>query len=160
MVEANTLGALKDIVLPTSVTVWPLALGWQFLLGLLVIGFCIGIFLFYRHRRLREVRQEALRLLALYEDAYVETGDVSRTCGLISALLKRVALAMATYQGIDKATIAALHGDDWARFLSFETAPVKRLLLECPYMPSGKNYSEDIMPLFVAARQWIRKCLH
>ncbi|MFK7852057.1 MAG: DUF4381 domain-containing protein [Akkermansiaceae bacterium] len=95
------LSELNDIVLPESVSWWPLAPGWYVLM---VVGVCMLGFLGYR--MLMKWRKEAYRREALQELA--KASSDFQVC----ELLRRVALVIASREQVSR-----LHGAEWIEWL-------------------------------------------
>jgi hypothetical protein len=107
--ETPSLNDLRDLVLPTEPSWWPLAPGLSFLLVLLLwVALCWAV-IFYRKYQARAYRRAGLALLA---DAV--------TVRELSELLKRVALV-----GFERETVASLYGKEWAEFLQQSCAGVE-----------------------------------
>ena len=107
--ETPSLNDLRDLVLPTEPSWWPLAPGLSFLLVLLLwVALCWAV-IFYRKYQARAYRRAGLALLA---DAV--------TVRELSELLKRVTLV-----GFERETVASLYGKEWAEFLQQSCAGVE-----------------------------------
>jgi len=112
--QTDALAALRDIHLPEAVSFWPLAPGWWGALALL-ISLVVACVLLVRRRR-RSARRAALRMLGEAEQRFRSDGDVRALAVALSALLRRVALFR-----FPRRDVAALHGNDWLRFLADES---------------------------------------
>jgi hypothetical protein len=157
MTEA-ALKSLKDIAVPEPISWLPQTWGWAMLEGVIaLILIAIGI-RWLRRYRADAYRREALTLLFYIEEQISDPARRHDGVHALTELLKRVALA-----GWPRETVAALHGDVWARFLTAHagrhTDPaLARLLEDFEYRDDG---TLDTMPsnigddLTVAARRWI-----
>lgn len=148
------LAGLHDIRLPEAIGWWPVAPGWYVLAALLIIALLIVGFFLKRHGSNVRARRQALRLLTVYEQEYVDKGDSQLSASRVSELLKRVALAY-----FPRAKVAALQGEDWLLFLNntskgVDFNSVRTDMLETPYQPSRVR---DLQLLFSTARQWIKQ---
>lgn len=137
------LSKLHDIVVPDAVSWWPLAPGWW----VLIITLAGGLLLF-GVQRLRRWRADAYRRSALV------ALEAARSTTEISRLLRRVALAFTPRE-----SIAALHDDEWIRWLG-EQSPlpvppeIEETLTQAPYSEQGSEAATDTLRQF--AGQWIR----
>lgn len=107
----DPLAALRDIQLPDPVAFWPPAPGW-WLAAALCAAMIVAAILFARARR-RSMRRAALRELSAVEGRFESRGDPAELAQGLSALLRRTALAR-----FPDASVAALHGAHWLRFLA------------------------------------------
>lgn len=101
------LSGLRDIHLLNKPDFWPLAYGWWILLGLILLTFLLGIFLYrmWHNRPDRYAIRKINDLDATYQDDLLYLKAVS-------SLLKRVAILA---DGRKK--IAVLSGDSWQHYL-------------------------------------------
>jgi hypothetical protein len=151
----DLLQKLRDIHYPAPIPIWPLAIGWYLLLGLILIALAALSFYFYRKWVKEHLKRVVLRRLqelqsqqnANGQNIYVE----------LSMLLKRAALA-----SYPRALVAGLHGEQWLSFLD-KTAMTQeftqgpgRLLIVCPY--KGKP-QELPVELFHLIQGWVKKNL-
>lgn len=111
--DPTSLQNLNDIVLPEAVGWWPLATGWYFLFGLLLI--ILGWFAYTSVRRWinNRYRRAALQQLQLLAED-IRNSD-KRDTGLrqIPVLLKRTALSV-----YPRGQLASLTGKNWYDFLN------------------------------------------
>jgi len=111
--DPASLQNLNDIVLPEAVGWWPLAIGWYFLFGLLLV--ILGWFTYTSVRRWinNRYRRTALQQLQLLAED-IRTTD-KRDIGLrqIPVLLKRTALSV-----YPRSQLASLTGKNWHDFLN------------------------------------------
>jgi len=158
--DPASLQNLNDIVLPATVGLWPLAPGWYFLTGLLLIALA---WLSYRllqrwiNNRYRRAALTELQLLA--EDTQnAEKRDSSLR--QLPVLLKRTALS-----AYPRKQVASLSGDDWYGFLNSQvkkpafTDPTISLLDHLAYS-TGDLSSVDTqatIDLIEAIRHWLRQ---
>lgn len=139
----TSLNDLHDIVSPEPISWWPLAPGWWWLLGALVVA---AIWLGWRVRR--RYREGAYRRAALSELEQMEDG-ISE----IPGLLKRVALV-----AYSRTQVASLTGDAWVRFLN-DKAPAVSFEDAWFRMAHGEVAAnvEDTANLREQAAAWIRE---
>ncbi len=131
--SANLLNNLRDIHAPPPVSWWPPAPGWWVLLGVIIVA----LLLLWQLWRAKPWRRPALRELQQIEQEFSATGDVLACVAQISVLLRRVALSVRP-----PASVAALTGDDWLKYLDelartqeFSNG-VGRVLASAPYAPT------------------------
>ncbi len=111
--DPASLQNLNDIVLPATVSWWPLAIGWYFLAALLLIAFA-----WFARRSLQRwmhnrYRRAALRELQLLAKGVRSAGGRDSSLSQLPILLKRTALA-----AYPRRQVAALTGRDWHDFLN------------------------------------------
>jgi hypothetical protein len=143
--DPASLANLRDIVEPSPVSWWPLAIGWWFLLT--VVGLIALVVAFHRYRQWRAnaYRRAGLRALQVIRG----TEDLAA----ISELLKRVALA-----AYPRSQVASLSGSAWVKWLA-ETggrpvpAAVSQALTVGIFAERG---SADAGQLAAFAAEWIR----
>lgn len=150
----NILAQLHDIHWPVALNQWIFAWGWYALGFVLLISLVVGGIGLYRYYQHRRIKQEALRLLKSYQDAYQRTPQHQIAAAQVSELLKRVALVY-----FPRMTVASLNGDAWWSFLvstgkTSHDPAVKQALLILPYAPES---DVDVQPLFYFAQQWIKQ---
>jgi hypothetical protein len=116
--DPSSLQNLNDIVLPAAVGWWPLASGWYFLLGflLLVLGW-------FGYRSLRRwinnrYRRAALHELTTISESLQCESERTRNLRQIPGLLKRTALS-----AYPRNEVASLSGKDWYGFLNSTLVP-------------------------------------
>jgi hypothetical protein len=111
--DPASLQNLNDIVLPEAVAWWPLASGWYYLSGVLLIALA-----WFVYRVIRRWHSNAYRRAALHQ-LQVLTNDIegaeSRDAGLrqLPVLLKRTALSV-----YPRGELASLTGERWLDFLN------------------------------------------
>ncbi len=111
--DPASLQNLNDIVLPPPVSWWPLASGWYFLSGLLLL-----VAAWFLYRSIQRWNHNRYRRAALHELNEISKGLQSesareRSLRQIPSLLKRTALS-----AYPRDEVASLSGDDWHRFLN------------------------------------------
>ena len=111
--DPASLQNLNDIVLPATVSWWPLAVGWYFLIGILFI-----LFAWYGYRSLRRwsdnrYRRVALGELQLHAENMQQEALRDFSLRQIPVLLKRTALS-----AYPRNQVASLAGKDWHQFLN------------------------------------------
>jgi len=102
----DPLADLKDIHLPDPVSVWPLALGWWLLVGLLVI-LLVSTFLLYRKYQSQGARRQAKQAIKMADSPQQ-----------MLVILKSLCLSY-----FPRDQIAALHGEPWEQFLLQQLKP-------------------------------------
>lgn len=146
----DPLATLRDIHLPEPVSWWPLAPGWWWLLGALLIT--VGLMIWLRRRRSeRRLSDAALRELTLLTTRCAD--DQAAFIQALSVLLRRCAVARFSPQ-----EAAGLIGESWLAFLDrhggnrdFTEGP-GRALLAGPY---SVDTHIDAVALTEITRRWI-----
>ena len=157
--DPASLQNLNDIVLPATVGWWPLASGWYFLIGLLLIALA-----WFSYRSLQRwinnrYRRAALHELRLLEDQLQKPGQRDVSLRQIPVLLKRTALS-----AYPRSQVAPLTGQDWFHFLNSTakkpsfTESTASTLNAVSYSTGGLNSidSEATSALFDASRSWLK----
>lgn len=111
--DPASLQNLNDIVMPAAVGWWPLASGWYWLLGLLLITFIWWAFRLSKHWIANRYRRTALRELLLLKQAAQTEEMRASSLRQLPVLLKRTALS-----AYPRSAVASLSGNDWYQFLN------------------------------------------
>jgi hypothetical protein len=152
---------LHDIHLPPPLSWWPLAPGWWYLLGLIIILSSILYFLVRWYKK-GAIKREALICLQQIEEEYSKKGDSLLLVKNLSTLLRRMALS-----SFPREKVAGLTGESWLQFLDNHnwTKPPQQsadfqsgagqILLTAPYQPQVQQ--KEVDALFALCKQWIKK---
>jgi Domain of unknown function (DUF4381) len=152
MTQIGPLSQLRDIHLPQPISWWPLAPGWYFLLGLVLIIAVMVIIYFVRRNKKTTVGRLALQQLSFLQQQYQANTPGHIIAMELSKLLRQVALAHYPRQ-----KVAHLRGEAWITFLD-ETSPKTnfkshgQILITAPYQ---KYVDIDLMPVFPLCTDWI-----
>lgn len=143
----NNLPEIKDIHIPDTVSMFPLAYGWWVILVLI-----IGLFLFIQ--LVRFIIRTSKRYYALKELKNLDLlVGIDAVIGL-SNLLRRIC-------SIKYKNASSLYGKDWVNFLTSEgrclSADAANLLINAPFMNrKTKKYNQKtIDELKTFGRKWI-----
>jgi hypothetical protein len=155
--EPGTL-VLRDIHGLDAIPWWPMAPGWWYLIGGLVLLLLLvlvrewmiysGIWLGWRGDARRQLRtlKKALR-----------NDDPRAVAGRLSELLRRIAMARS-----DRREAAGLAGDDWLHWLNandpsrFDWEQRGQMLLTAPYMPPDMEVQrKELAALISATSRWV-----
>ena len=144
------LELMHEIVMPDPISRMPDGPGWWVFFGwLTLVGYIIGRSLVRRYQRNR-YRREAITMV----EQVAASADASpaNAAANIAVILKQTALV--AYPRTD---VAALYGDDWARFLN-ESASNDPLVNEASQALAHAAYDPDAdgRKLVAAARRWIK----
>lgn len=154
MADKELLTKLHDIHLPKAIAWWPLAPGW-YLLTIILLALLVALVYYFRRRYLNSrPRQQALQLLARYQQEYQKGASSQQTAAKISELLRRVALVY-----FSREQVASLQGEAWLSFLNHTAKSVdfnklQQALIVQPYQTLEAT---DLEPLFTATRTWIKQ---
>ena len=110
--DPASLQNLNDIVLPATVSWWPLATGWYILGAFLLILFIWLGYRSLRHWFENRYRRAALQELQSLANGMQNTEDRDSNLRHIPSLLKRTALSI-----YPREQVASLSGKDWHQFL-------------------------------------------
>ena len=111
--DPASLQNLNDIVMPATVGSWPLATGWYFLSGLLLIGLAWFGYRLLQHWMRNRYRRAALSELQLLANRINNPEERDAVLRQIPVLLKRTALSV-----YPRDEVASLTGTDWHQFLN------------------------------------------
>lgn len=111
--DPASLQNLNDIVLAEAVTWWPLAIGWYYLFGVLMVALAWLVYRTLRVWRSNAYRRAAVHQLQLLAKD-IEDAE-KRDAGLrqVPVLLKRTALSV-----YPRSQLASLTGESWLDFLN------------------------------------------
>jgi Domain of unknown function (DUF4381) len=148
------LDQLRPIVVPEPVSYVPQTAGWAVLATMFV--FALALLLW---RQWGRWRTNAYRRAALSSLANLRTNpslDDQKTLTELASLVRRCAI-----EACSRSSIAALHGDDWLRFLERSGAGQKftdgigRHLVTGPYRADIKLTSVERIELLDLIQTWI-----
>lgn len=144
---------LRDVHLPDPVSLWPPAPGWWIVLGLVVTGAIVFMWLM-AYRRRTKVRRLAMAELRAVKQHYATHPDDLWVVQRLSEIVRRY--AMATFP---RTEVAGLAGSSWLGFLDRTggtnqfTQGVGRLLSSEPYRPQSAMAAAELLPL---VERWIQ----
>ncbi len=141
--NAQVLADLRDIHTPDAISMWPLALGWYLLAGLILL-LLVGIYSYYRYwRKHKYYRKQALKHLnRIYREQ-----DQAAFLHAVAELIKHTALQHD--QGVAK-----LNGEQWQQYLA-QAMPtdVAKILAVARYQ---QQLVFDKTAIYQATQQWIK----
>jgi len=111
--DPASLQNLNDIVLPEAAGWWPLAIGWYFLLGFLLIFLAWFVYTSLQRRIKNQYRRTALHQLQLLALDINRAENRELALRQIPILLKRTALT-----AYPRKQLASLAGKRWHEFLN------------------------------------------
>jgi hypothetical protein len=144
------LDLMHGLVMPEPVAWLPQTPGWWIVLGWILAVLLLLAWQFAKRRRRNRYRRDALAELKAIA-AQPELGP-AESAQCIAVLLKQTALV-----AYPREDVAALYGDDWARFLK-ESAGNDRQVTDAADMLAAAAYQPDADGSVLAgpARRWIR----
>ena len=104
---------LNDIVLPEAVSWWPLASGWYYLFGVLLVMLALFVYRMIQNWRSNGYRREALHQLQVLAKDIKSTEKRDAGLRQLPVLLKRTALSV-----YPRGQLASLTGESWLNFLN------------------------------------------
>ena len=144
------LELMHELVMPEPISRMPEGPGWWIFTGWLVLVAAISVRALIERRHRNRYRREAMAALDRIEaDA---AGNPAAAAARVAVLLKQTALA-----AYPRADVAALYGEDWARFLN-ESASNDPVVQEASMQLASASYHPDAdgRDLISPARRWIR----
>ena len=157
--DPASLQNLNDIVLPATAGWWPLATGWYFLLGLLLLVLVWFSYQLLQRRINNRYRRAALRELQLLSENLQNAANKDVNLRQIPILLKRTALA-----AYPRNQVAPLSGKNWYNFLNSKlktplfTEATGSTLDTISYSTGdiGAIDSQDLTELLSASKHWLK----
>lgn len=111
--DPASLQNLNDIILPAAVGWWPLAVGWYFLIALMLLVLVWFSYQWLHGWVKNRYRRAALRELQVLEVQIHKAEERDANLRQIPILLKRAALSV-----YPRSQVASLSGEDWFNFLN------------------------------------------
>ncbi|MBA2653906.1 MAG: DUF4381 domain-containing protein [Gammaproteobacteria bacterium] len=151
---ADLIHQLRDIHYPPPVPIWPLAVGWYYVFGFLLIIMAVICYWWLKTMQKRRLKKIVLHRL---EQLQVQQDSQQNIAEELSMLLKRVALAI-----YPRREVAGLYGEEWLRFLDKTSLTTEfsqgagRLLVIYPYQGKAEPLPEQ---LFHLIKNWVKKNL-
>ena len=130
--DPTSLQNLNDIVLPEAVGWWPLAIGWYFLFGLLLVILTWFTYTSVRRWISNRYRRAALQQLQLLAEDIRSTDNRDTGLRQIPILLKRTALSV-----YPRSQLASLTGRNWHDFLNSKVS-------KASFTPSTADLLDEI----------------
>lgn len=152
--QPDLLKQLRDIHYPPPIPVWPLAMGWYILFGLLIVVAILVAYLWIQQIKKQLLKKIVLKRLDELEEQQHVQQDVAEE---LSMLLRRAALAK-----YPRHVVAGLYGEEWLNFLNKTamttefTEGVGKLLIVSPYRGKAQALPES---LFHLIKNWVKKNL-
>ena len=147
----TSLSNFNDVIIPKAIPLFPLAQGWVMLFILLAaLGLYLGVNCYRKYQRELYIREafeqiHVISKIAAPKEQYLALLD----------LLKRTALS-----AYGRDTVAALHGEEWWKFLSLHSKANfenKYVLLSAQILYSNTQISNDDVHHFsVLCKKWIK----
>lgn len=142
----DVLHQLRDLKMPKTIGVWPLAYGWYILFFLILIIFASLLIWRYKHYLKNRPKQAALKELEQIKTHYLKDRNTAKTATALTSLLKRFCLSYHT-----RNMIAPLFGDKFVEFLGHTTWG--QILTTISYQ---RKSDVDLMPFFDDIAKWIK----
>lgn len=146
----TSLDQMHDIIIPSAVSLWPLAPGWYALL-LLVLTYGIHAALKYWSLYQKNLyRREALEVLSS-----LDTEDASKAINSLLGLMKRAGL-----QHFGREKVASLSQNEWWDFVERHSKAkadkqIRELSQKILYTPDAEASREELKAFSKVAKVWI-----
>ncbi|MDH4195456.1 MAG: DUF4381 domain-containing protein [Nitrospirota bacterium] len=151
--SSSPLQDLRDVHLPDPISLWPPALGWWIVFGLMVAGVIVFIWMrAYRYRT--KARRLAMAELGAVKQHYKIHKNDQWVVQRLSEITRRYAMA-----NFPRTEVAGLVGSSWLGFLDRTggtnqfTEGVGHVLSSGPYQPQSLVPAADLLPL---VERWIQ----
>ncbi len=157
--DPASLQNLNDIVLPGAVGWWPLAIGWYYLFGLLLLGLAGFVYKVVKDWNRNRYRRAALNQLQLLANDTQDAEKRDDSLRQLPVLLKRTALSV-----YPRSQLASLTGKNWHDFLNSKVSTASFTESQLDIM-ERISYSVDSLnkldaktadELFGACRHWLK----
>lgn len=157
--DPASLQNLNDIVLPEAVGWWPIASGWYYLLGLLLLGLAWFVYKALKDWNRNRYRRAALHQLQLLANGTQDAEKRDDSLRQLPVLLKRTALSV-----YPRSQLASLTGKNWHDFLNSKVSTASFTESQLDLMEKI-SYSVDSLnsidtttadELFGACRHWLK----
>ena len=157
--DPASLQNLNDIVLPGAVGWWPLASGWYYLIGLLLLGLAWLMYRVVKDWNRNRYRRAALTQLELLANDTRDADKRDASLRQLPILLKRTALSVYPRGGL-----ASLTGKNWHDFLNSKVSKASftesqlDLMDDISYSVGDLNRvdAKTADELFGACRLWLK----
>lgn len=152
--SSHPLQELRDVHLPEPISLWPPALGWWVVLGMVVLG-TIAFLWAMVYRRRTQARRLAMAELVAVKRQYDTNRDDRWLVQRLSEIIRRYAMAI-----FPRAEVAGLAGSSWLGFLDRTggtnqfTEGVGHLLSSGPYRSELAESAAHLLPL---VERWIQQ---
>jgi hypothetical protein len=156
--EETFTDTLRDIHGLDAIPWWPLATGWWYVIGFVLVmaGVIVASYWLMRYAPWLGWRRDAHRQLRALKKA-LSREHPREVAGRLSELLRRIAMARS-----GRRTAAGLTGENWLHWLAqqdrsnFDWERRGGVLLQAPYMPPGMTVERaEVAVLIRAAIRWI-----
>lgn len=144
---------LRDLHLPDTYLWWPLAIGWWFVIAML-LGVIIGFGIFYYVKKKNKMQHCTITYALGVLKRLSKENNKSILITHISRLLRRVCISL-----YGRRQVAGLTGERWLRFLDRKgkttafTEGVGRILVAFPYQ---KTVDYPRQELLLLVQQWLQ----
>lgn len=157
--DPGSLDRLHDIIEPQVNVWWPLAAGWFWLAGLMLLLLAYLLVRYFVYQQHNRYRHEALAELATCEKL-LEQDSKNQTLYKIAELLKRTAIT-----AYPRSEVASLTGQAWYAFLDRtgkcnafvgENAKVFESAIYEGSVATSSVTDTQVRDLILIAKQWIK----
>lgn len=157
--DPASLQNLNDIVLPAVVGWWPLASGWYYLFGLLLLGLAWIVYKAVKNWSRNHYRRAALNQLQLLSNDMRDADKRDASLRQLPVLLKRTALSV-----YPRSRLASLTGKSWHDFLNSKVSAASFTESQLDLMEQISYTVGDLSrvdgktadQLFEACRHWLK----
>lgn len=152
--SGDLISQLRDIHYPPKIPLWPLALGWYFVIAIILLSIFIAGYFGFKYLTKRRLRKIVLQRLDELQNQQHTQHHIAEE---LSMLLRRAALAIYPRQ-----EVAGLYGEKWLSFLDKTSMSTEftqgdgRLLISCPYQEKNTELTPE---LFHLIKNWVKKNL-
>ncbi|MBL1432945.1 MAG: DUF4381 domain-containing protein [Gammaproteobacteria bacterium] len=150
----NPLDQLPPIHFPEAISLWPPAIGWWLLAGLLIVSTGLIVRFFLQRKRRNFVRKTALKELTRYWQVYQQNNQSAEYLTAVNRLLKQFVV-----QQYPNKNLHTLSGEQWINGLA-ELSPQSGLnsdsavALLSIYARHVEQSNQDVNALYPLLVQW------
>ena len=147
---------LRDIHLPDPISWWPLAPGWWFIFGTILLV-TAAVFLFRYYQKKQALKKQVLAEFEAIRIQYEQDKNAIKLLQSLSTLLRRACISF-----YPRSEVASLTGKSWLAFLDntgnekvFDTKK-GQLIATAPYLSENTKLDIDSKELMQLCENWLR----
>ncbi len=157
--EQLIISQMRDVKSVHEVSPYPVAIGWWFVLALIVAIILFNLALIYKKRQYRkswmfELEQQLDNMIKNFDQV-----SPKKTISELNELMKRIAM-----QFYKRTETASMEGIQWLKWLSardpngFNWIKKGKILIMYPYMQEEKVVAKksEVVPLIKAIKEWVK----
>lgn len=145
---------LKPMMMPESVMLWPLPIGWWMVMGIGVAVLLLAGYAYYTRKF--KLRRMAYRALKMEYQAYLVDQNKAKLIQTLSYTLRQIAAQVYPREVISQSPAVWLQTLDASFADKPFTEGVGKCLLEAPYLPPEQCETIPVEALFALCLRWAK----